>query len=114
MATHFTHLSFPISGMTCASCVSHVEKALLTISGVLSANVNLATHTATITTLSPGVAYSKLNQALTNTGYTIIPEVEKEQTDNSKVTAYYEEQARLLFQQAILSEITGILVMMGT
>ena len=41
-----------VEGMSCASCVSHVEKALMTIPEVLSATVNLATQTATISTLS--------------------------------------------------------------
>ncbi|MDR2061046.1 MAG: heavy metal translocating P-type ATPase [Acinetobacter sp.] len=38
-----------IEGMTCASCVSRVEKALNTVNGVSTANVNLATERATVT-----------------------------------------------------------------
>lgn len=38
-----------IKGMTCASCVLHVEKALAGVPGVELANVNLATHRASIT-----------------------------------------------------------------
>src|SRR5664279_6502553 len=34
--------------MTCASCVRHVEKALLATQGVTAASVNLATSTATV------------------------------------------------------------------
>ena len=33
---------FPVGGMTCASCVSRVEKALQGVRGVVSVNVNLA------------------------------------------------------------------------
>jgi len=40
--------TFKISGMTCASCVSHVEKALMSVDGVASANVNLATDEARV------------------------------------------------------------------
>ena len=43
------HIELSIKGMTCASCVSRVEKALKAISGVKEANVNLATERATIT-----------------------------------------------------------------
>jgi Cu+-exporting ATPase len=41
-------LGFGIAGMTCASCVAHVEKALRTLPGVRAANVNLATQRAEI------------------------------------------------------------------
>ncbi len=36
--------TLPIEGMTCASCVARVEKALQAVPGVLSAEVNLATE----------------------------------------------------------------------
>lgn len=38
-----------IEGMTCASCVARVERALKTVPGVTVANVNLATERATVT-----------------------------------------------------------------
>jgi Cu+-exporting ATPase len=37
-----------IDGMTCASCVARVEKALQSVPGVISARVNLANETATV------------------------------------------------------------------
>ena len=37
-----------ITGMTCASCVSHVEEALKKVPGVTEATVNLATERAEI------------------------------------------------------------------
>ena len=40
-----------IKGMTCASCVSRVEKALLKVPGVVSAEINLALETAQVTTV---------------------------------------------------------------
>ncbi|MDF2689186.1 MAG: copper-translocating P-type ATPase, partial [Microvirga sp.] len=41
-----TTIALKIDGMTCASCVSRVEKALKRVPGVLEANVNLATERA--------------------------------------------------------------------
>ncbi len=38
-----------VSGMTCASCVAHIEKALMAVPGVTSVSVNLATEKATVT-----------------------------------------------------------------
>ena len=40
---------FAISGMSCASCVGRVERLIRRVAGVASAEVNLATATATIT-----------------------------------------------------------------
>ena len=55
-----------IGGMTCASCVARVERALLAVPGVTDANVNLATERATV----HGVAdESALIAAVERTGY---------------------------------------------
>lgn len=40
--------TYTVTGMTCASCVRHVEKALATMPGVTAAAVNLATGTASV------------------------------------------------------------------
>ena len=48
-------LDIGIGGMTCASCVARVEKALKKVPGVQSAAVNLATESARIV-VAPGRA----------------------------------------------------------
>ena len=103
-----------IGGMSCASCVSHVEKALRKTPGILSANVNLATETATISTWAGGIANSELQQAITNAGYTVIRDSERESPPNSTFDQSHEESERVLFQRAILSGIAGLFVMLGT
>ena len=45
-----TSFRFGVTGMTCASCVGRVEKALSMVPGVRAASVNLATETATVAT----------------------------------------------------------------
>ncbi|MBA4217604.1 MAG: copper-translocating P-type ATPase [Methylibium sp.] len=57
-----------ISGMSCASCVGRVEKALLKQAGVLSAEVNLATETARVVALDGADAAPWL-AALARAGY---------------------------------------------
>jgi Cu+-exporting ATPase len=42
------HIELAIKGMTCASCVLRVEKALKGVPGVAQASVNLATHRASL------------------------------------------------------------------
>ena len=46
-------VSLPIKGMTCASCVARVEKAIRAVPGVASASVNLATERAEVGFLGP-------------------------------------------------------------
>lgn len=58
-----------IQGMTCASCVSHVEKALLAINGVTEARVNLATETAEVVQLVGALQISDLLSAVQKAGY---------------------------------------------
>ena len=60
-----------IRGMSCASCVSHVEKALLKLNGVLSASVNLATEKAQVTYVRGMVTLSDLKKAVADAGYQV-------------------------------------------
>ncbi|MFY9509436.1 MAG: heavy metal translocating P-type ATPase [Rubrivivax sp.] len=57
-----------VEGMTCASCVARVEKALKKVPGVSSAVVNLATEKATIQALST-VPAASLKAAVDRAGY---------------------------------------------
>ncbi|MGI9026577.1 MAG: heavy metal translocating P-type ATPase [Burkholderiaceae bacterium] len=58
-----------IEGMTCASCVARVEKALKQVPGVTSAQVNLATETAEVWQTRSG-AIDGLVAAIDRAGYT--------------------------------------------
>jgi len=65
-------VTLPIGGMTCASCVAHVEKALSKVPGVVEANVNLATEKATVTFI-PGVAGpADFKRAVAEAGYEVL------------------------------------------
>ena len=58
-----------IGGMTCASCVARVEKALKKMPGVLSATVNLATESARIEVATHDVTDARLRRAVRDAGY---------------------------------------------
>lgn len=65
-------IELDIDGMTCASCVSRVEKALAKVPGVTRASVNLATERATIDAAA-GVSASQLADAVRQAGYGATP-----------------------------------------
>ena len=62
-----------IEGMTCASCTGRVERALQSVPGVLSANVNLASQTATVRILDGAVTLDTLAETVTGVGYPAKP-----------------------------------------
>ena len=64
-----SQVSLLIDGMTCASCVARVEKALAKVDGVVSAQVNLATETATIGVAGKAAITDALLAAVAKAGY---------------------------------------------
>ena len=61
-------MTLPVEGMTCASCVGRVERALKAVPGVTSASVNLATGRAEVTGSAPPEA---VIGAVTGAGYDV-------------------------------------------
>lgn len=66
-------LELPITGMTCASCVHRVEKALGRVAGVQAASVNLATEKATVHFDPAVAAVAQLTTAIEQAGYGVAP-----------------------------------------
>ncbi len=65
-----TRLSLPVEGMTCASCVGRVERALNAIPGVQTATVNLAIERADLTFTGVADAQAAV-RAIESAGYTV-------------------------------------------
>jgi Cu+-exporting ATPase len=71
-----------VDGMTCASCVGRVEKALLAQPGVIAATANLGTQIATVTILEGAATAAALANAVTAAGYeTKLPDDSANQVD---------------------------------
>src|SRR5713226_8407300 len=62
-------VSLPVTGMTCASCVRRVEKALAKVGGVQEASVNLATEKAKVVYDPTIASLDHLKAAIEKAGY---------------------------------------------
>ncbi len=71
--TTSTTFDLAIQGMTCASCVARVEKALAATPGVVSAQVNLATERARVQASGPAATMASLTAAIERAGYDATP-----------------------------------------
>ncbi|MBP0483172.1 heavy metal translocating P-type ATPase [Sagittula salina] len=80
-----------IEGMSCASCAGRVERALLSVPGVLSASVNLASNTAEVQSLAGSTDPRDLAQKVADAGYKATPIDD----DAPARDPHAEEQARL-------------------
>nr|WP_148663501.1 heavy metal translocating P-type ATPase [Bosea vaviloviae] len=63
------HLDIPVAGMTCASCVGRVERAVASVEGVKSVAINLATERAHVTLSNAKVEVGPIAEAIRNAGY---------------------------------------------
>ena len=74
MAAANRHVNLRIQGMTCASCVSHVEKALRDVPGVSAATVNLATESASVDYDPDLATLEAMAASVQEAGYDVAPE----------------------------------------
>ena len=68
-----TQTTLTITGMDCASCVAHVEKAASRLAGVESCRVNLATGRAVVQYDPSRVSPELVAKAITDSGYAANP-----------------------------------------
>ncbi|MFB6285362.1 MAG: heavy metal translocating P-type ATPase [Candidatus Bipolaricaulia bacterium] len=88
-----------IGGMNCGACVNHVDKALTSVPGVLSANVNLATESAQVTLVPGEAAVDELKQAVGNAGYevTSLPEDQAAESQADKTERKVQDARRKMW-----------------
>ncbi len=96
--------------MTCASCVTRVEKALLSVPGVNSASVNLATKSARI---EGNAGPESLIMAVDDIGYGASLILENNQAEETKRSAEREKKARMAALLAFVIVSPFILGMAG-
>jgi Cu+-exporting ATPase len=101
--------TFGVSGLTCASCVGRVERALTKVPGVLEANVNLANERATVEYLAGEVETRKLEKAIEGAGYGVIGEEESSSVEDS-----HERDYRKLRTDFLLAAALTVVILVGS
>jgi len=99
--------TLPILGMTCASCVSRVERALRKPPGVLKAVVNLATEKATVTYIPGQASRNDLVAAVKAAGYDVIEEPAANAADAAASAVDAGEAARAAAYRALKIKVVA-------
>lgn len=94
-------IDLSVQGMTCASCVGRVERALLKVPGVTSAAVNLATERGHIVT-DGEVEVEALIRAIDKAGYSAAL-LESQHAGNESVRQRHAQDSRALRRDLVVS-----------
>ncbi|MDL5031498.1 heavy metal translocating P-type ATPase [Pelomonas sp. APW6] len=107
------HWQLQVTGMTCASCVGRIEKALRKLPGVLDATVNLATETASVRGLAT-LDSDSLIAAITRAGYGARLQDEGQTAEEPKGMLWQSlQEGRLGLALAVLLSLPLLLPMVG-
>ncbi|MCB4824853.1 heavy metal translocating P-type ATPase [Roseicella aerolata] len=99
-----------IEGMSCASCVGRVERALRRVPGVMEAEVNLATERARVTAARSAVTIQQLVAAIQDTGYEASP-VERASAPSEETDAAAARSRRELFRVVATAALSAPLLL---
>ena len=101
-------VTIPVTGMTCASCVRRVERALEKAPGVHEANVNLANQRATVRYLAGEVELRDLEKAVEGSGYGVVRGEESFAEDS------HEREYKKLKADFILAAALTTIILVGS
>jgi Cu+-exporting ATPase len=107
-------LDLSVRGMTCASCVNRVERALRRVPGVVGAEVNLATERARVTVVRGAMSADRLAAAVREAGYEAssvqgddAPAAEAEDASTRSRRELYRVVAAALLSAPLLAGMAG-------
>ena len=108
-------LDLPITGMTCASCVRNVERAIAKQPGILDVTVNLATERATVHYVPGSVRRADLIHAVENAGYGVVDTSTAEMPEDAERAAREAEiqRQRRLVLTGVIFTVPLLLLSMG-
>ena len=93
-------IDLAVAGMTCASCVGRVERALQKVPGVLTAEVNLATERVRVTAIV-GVTAQLLAAAVGKAGYQATPLSDAGTADAAHSSRRHRERLHVVIAAAL-------------
>lgn len=88
---------FDVTGMTCAACSAHVERAVRGVEGVKEVTVSLLTNSMTVDFSSPATA-EKICAAVSAAGYGVAPQNIGGKKENKKSTLESGEPKKILYR----------------
>jgi Cu+-exporting ATPase len=107
-------IDLAVEGMTCASCVGRVERALRQQPGVLEAAVNLATERAHVRYVPAMVGMDELASAVSAAGYAAHPVQENGEQDTDQRRTSLRAMGRDVVVAAALATVILVLAMGAT
>jgi len=87
--------SLGVKGMTCSACAYRIEKALMGVSGVIEANVNLVLERADIKTVPGQTDLRDLSEAVEKAGFDVVLDSESDRSTAGGTKLRSAEQAQL-------------------
>lgn len=66
--------TYKVTGMTCASCAAHAEKAAARVEGVIKSDVNIATEKISVRFDENKTSFAQLKRAIEDAGYGLLEE----------------------------------------
>ncbi|WP_291318426.1 heavy metal translocating P-type ATPase [Desulfonatronospira sp.] len=103
-----------IQGMTCASCVRRVEKALRDVPGVLQAEVNFASERALVIYTGGPETLVSLQKAVEESGYQVVRAGEEQKESEDKEREVREQQMKRLVRDVVSGAAVTTVVLIGS
>jgi len=109
-------LTLKLRGMSCASCASNIEKAIVAVPGVTECNVNFGVEQATIKYDPKRTNLEKIQQAVTDAGYSAYSLQSQEMItgENDAEKAEREAEQRELNLKLLVGGVISVLLVLGT
>ena len=104
-------VTLTIGGMTCASCVVHVERALRSVEGVSAASVNLASERATVEYVPGAAGIGDMRHAVEDAGYSVEGAAGDEYNEPPTVRELGALRRKFVFSLAVAAAIMAMMAL---